>query len=280
MKKEDFNLTLLNAARKRHNADWNWKDINSPFARLYMVESGSAKVILPDGVHIIQPGYLYLIPAFVTHSYESDNVFIHYYFHIYNEYDIFDRFDFPFEVDAGELDVLLVKRLLAINPEIELKYSDPKTYDNFSTLAKNIAQNSQKSFISGLETTGILKQLFSRFLNKATYKQEITDKRIKKALRYIRENIDKNLYINDLAEICGLNHDHFTRIFKKEMQCTPMQYIIRKKIEKAQLLILVASENSIKDIAYSLSFDNDTHFHRSFKKVTGVSPIDYKNQYK
>jgi AraC-like DNA-binding protein len=183
-------------------------------------------------------------------------------------------------VDAGELDVLLVKRLLAINPEIELKNSDPRTYDDFSMLAKNIAQNSQKSFISGLETTGILKQLFSRFLNQATYKQEITDKRIKKALRYIREHINENIYVNDLAEICGLNHDYFTRSFKKEMQSTPMQYIIRKKIEKAQLLILVTNADSIKDIAYNLSFDSDTHFYRAFKKVTGMSPITYKNQYK
>jgi AraC-like DNA-binding protein len=279
MKSEDFNLTLLNAARKIHRADWNWKDVNSPFARLYMVENGSAKVILPDGVHSIRPGYLYLIPAFVTHSYESDSVFIHYYFHIYNRYDIFDRWNFPFEVSADELDVLLVKRLLAINPGIELKYSDPRTYDNFSTLTQNIAKSSQKSFNFGLETNGILNQLFSRFLDKATPKLEITDKRIKKALTYIRENIDNDIHVNDLADICSLNRDHFTRLFKKEMQCTPMQYIIRKKIEKAQL-ILVTGENSIKNIAYDLSFDNVTHFHRSFKKVTGISPIAYKDQYK
>jgi AraC-like DNA-binding protein len=244
-----------------------------------MVEEGSAKVILPDGLHIIQPGHLYLIPAFVTHSYESDSVFTHYYFHIYNEYDIFDRFDFPFEVNADELDVLLVKRLLAINPAIELKYSDPRTYDNFSTLVQNIASISQKSLTLGLETNGILNQLFSRFLYKATLKQEIADKRIKKALRYIRENIEKNIHIDDLADLCELNRDHFTRLFKKEMQCTPLQYIIRKKIEKAQL-ILVSREESMKDIAYSLSFEDVSHFYNTFKKVTGRLPIAYKNQYK
>jgi len=279
MKKEDFSLTLLNAARITHNADWNWKNINSPFARLYMMESGSAQVIFPDGAHIIQPGYLYLIPAFVTHGYKSDSAFSIYYFHIYNEYDIFDRFDFPFEVNAGILDVLLAKRLLAINPGIELKNSNPKMYDNFSTLTQSIAKNNQKSFFSRLETSSILTQLFSRFLDSAILKQEITDKRIKKTLRYIRENIDKNFKVNDLADICNLNRDHFTRLFKKEMQCTPMQYIGRKKIEKAQL-ILVAQEKSVKDIAFALSFDDVAHFHRSFKRVTGMSPIAYKNHYK
>ncbi|MDR0866148.1 MAG: AraC family transcriptional regulator, partial [Candidatus Symbiothrix sp.] len=177
------------------------------------------------------------------------------------------------------LDVLLVKRLLTINPGIELKHSNPKVYDNFSTLTQSIAKNNQKSFFFRLETNSILTLLFSRFLDKATLKQEITDKRIKKALRYIRENIDKNLHINDLADICSLNHDHFTRLFKKEMQCTPMQYITRKKIEKAQL-ILVAREESIKDIAYTLSFYDVAHFHRSFKRVAGTSPLAYKNQYR
>ncbi|MDR0833898.1 MAG: AraC family transcriptional regulator [Candidatus Symbiothrix sp.] len=279
MKNEDCNLILLNAARIIHNADWNWKNLNSPFARLYMVESGYAKVIAPDGVHIIQPGYLYLIPASVTHSYENDSVFTLYYFLTYNEFDIFDRFDFPFEVNAGELDILLIKRLLAINPGIELKHSDPKTYDNFSTLIQNKAKSNQKSFTLELETNGILNQLFSRFLDKATPKREIADKRIKKVLRYIHENIDSNLCVNDLADICTINRDHFTRLFRKEMQCTPMQYIIRKKIEKAQLM-LVAREQSIKDIAYNLSFEDITHFHRSFKKVTGTSPVAYKNQYR
>ncbi|GHT43971.1 transcriptional regulator [Bacteroidia bacterium] len=279
MKNEDCNLILLNAARITHHGDWNWKDINSPFARLYMVENGSARVILPNGVHIIQPGHLYLIPAFVTHSYESDSIFTHYYFHVYNEYDIFDRYNFPFEVDADELDVLLVKRLLAINPSIALKYSDPKSYDNFPTLAQNLATSSQKSLTLGLKTKGILNLLLSRFLEKATLKQEVADKRVKKTLRYIRENIDKNIHISDLAALCGLNHDHFTRLFKKEMQCTPSQYIMRKKIEKAQLL-LVSGEESMKDIAYRLSFEDVSHFYNTFKKVTGTLPIAYKNQYK
>jgi mannose-6-phosphate isomerase-like protein (cupin superfamily) len=82
-KKEVLNLILLNVARKEHNADWNWKGVNSPFARLYMVESGSANVVMPDGVHTIQPGHLYMIPSFVPHSYENIGSFTLYYIHIY-----------------------------------------------------------------------------------------------------------------------------------------------------------------------------------------------------
>jgi AraC-like DNA-binding protein len=243
-----------------------------------MVESGSAKVIMPDKSYLIKPGHLYLIPAFVTHSYENDSDFTLYYMHIYDEQNIFDQLNFPFEVDSYEFDILLVKRLLELNPGRELMRSDPDSYDNFPTLIRNIAKNDRISFDSVIETKGILLQLFSRFLSKATYKQEITDKRILKVLRYIRENIDRNITIDELSALCYLTNDHFIRLFKKEMNYTPIQYINIKKIEKAQLMLVIGTK-TIKDISYSLSFDNISYFYRLFKKITGIAPSKYKVNY-
>jgi len=276
-KKENLNLILLNVARTIHYADWNWKGVSSPFARIYMVERGSAKVIMPNGTYTIEPGNLYLIPAFVTHSYENDSTFILYYIHIYDEQNIFDRLSFPFKVEADNADNILITRLLNINPGRELRRSNPDTYDNMPTLIQNIVQNNQFPFYSIIETKGILLQLFSRFLAKASYKREIVDKRIIRIVRYIRENIDLNININELASICYLTNDHFIRLFKKEMQCTPIQYINRKKIEKAQLMLLI-SEKSIKDIAYDLSFDNISYFYRLFKRMTGIAPNQYRDK--
>lgn len=278
IEKKEFNLFLLNAARTLHKADWNWENVNSPFARIYMVESGMAKVKLPDGVHIITPDHLYLIPSFVTHSYQNDSVFTLYYFHVYNEYDIFSRFDFPFEVEAGELEILLVKRLLAINPGRELQRSDPKSYDNFPNLLDNINKSNRNVFNIDMETRTILQLLFLRFLKNAALKQKISDVRIAKALRYIHENVGKKIYVEELSSICYLNKDYFTRLFKQEMLCTTMQYLMRKKIEKAQLWLLTG-EKSIKDIAYDLSFNSIPHFCSSFKNITGESPSNFVKQY-
>ncbi|GHT38246.1 transcriptional regulator [Bacteroidia bacterium] len=274
-KKEILNLILLNVARVERDANWNWKNVNSPFARLYMVESGSARVKMPDGVHTIQSGHLYLVPSFVTHSYDSDDVFIVYYIHVYDEHNIFDRLNFPFEVDTNEIEPLLVKRLLAINPDRALKVSDPGKYDNIPTLMQTIVRSEQFSFNSIMETKGILLQLFSRFMEKATFKQEFVDERLVKVLRYIRDNITHNITVNELSALCGLTNDHFTRLFRRDMQCTPLQYVNRKKIEKAQLLLIIRAE-SIKDIAYGLSFNNIPYFCRLFKKITGISPKKYR----
>jgi AraC-like DNA-binding protein len=178
-------------------------------------------------------------------------------------------------VDANEVDALLVKRLVAINPGRELKRSDPNSYDNMPTLMQNIARSEQFSFKSMVETKGILLQLFSRFLDTASPKQEITDKRIVKVIRYIRENIHRNIHINELSALCYVSNDHFVRLFGKEMHCPPLQYINRKKIEKAQLMLIV-SDKSIKDIAHDLSFDSLSYFYRLFRKITGLSPSRYR----
>jgi AraC-like DNA-binding protein len=268
---------LLNVGYVEHYADWNWKGTQSPFARLYLVRSGKAQIAANDQIITLTPKHLYLIPSFVKHDYICDGRFNLFYIHIYDEHNIFERLSFPFEVDADVLDDLLVKRLLAINPGRELKMSDPRTYDNAPTFFESIAQNSRFPFYSIIETKGILLQLFSKFLMKANFKQEIADKRIIKTIRYIRENIERELPINELSTLCRLTDDHFIRIFKKEMKCTPIQYINQKKIERAQMMLLIEGKQ-IKDISYSLAFDNVSYFNRLFKSYTGLTPNAYRDK--
>lgn len=274
MNAKELNLTLLNIAKVVHDSDWNWKNVVSPFARLYMVEEGSAHIEMPDGIHVIEPGYLYLVPSFCLHGYRNVGKFTLYYIHIYSTYDLFNRFTFPFSVKIGELEKMLVERLLAINPRRELCHSNPWYYDNFQTLLKNINRSASDASNLMIETSSILQMLLLRFLPYATEKYHIHDDRISKVLRFIHENIYKPIYLEDLACLCCLNKDYFIRLFKSEMKVTPMQYVIRKKIEKAQLLLLTESPH-IKDIAYQLSFDNLSHFCTSFKKIVGLSPSDF-----
>ena len=275
--KHNLNLTLLNAGYAVHHADWNWKGVHSPFARLYLVDKGTAQVVIKDRAYVLTPFHLYLIPSFTTHSYVCDGFFTLYYFHIYDEHNIFDRLTFPFEVPAGELERLLVEKLLEINQGRELKMYDPDTYDNPPTFFRSITNSDLFPFYTIIETKGILLQLFSKFLMQASFKQRITDKRITKTLSYIKDNIDQIISVHDLAQTCCLTEEYFIRIFKKELKCTPVQYINRKKIERAQILLSI-EKKSIKEIAYQISFWNVSYFHRLFKKNTGMTPYQYRKE--
>jgi AraC-like DNA-binding protein len=274
---QNLNLVLLNVGYAEHNADWNWKGTHSPFARLYFVQTGKAQVVIGNQNYTLTPQHLYLIPSFTMHDYICNGIFTLFYIHIYDEQNIFDHLSFPFEVDAGDLEELLVKRLIFINPGRELKTYDPKTYDNALTFFENIAQNSRFPLYSITETKGILLQLFSRFMVQAKLKQEIADKRINKIIHYIRKNIENELLISKLADICCLTDDHFIRLFKKTMKCTPTQYINQKKIERAQAMLLIEGKQ-VKEISYSLAFENVSYFNRLFKIYTGMTPNEYRDK--
>jgi AraC-like DNA-binding protein len=271
---------LLNAGYAVHHADWNYKGVNSPFARIYLVTEGEATLHLSGGEsHRLSPGHLYFIPPFTLHSYECDELYALYYIHIYEKSSagqlLFEDYIYPTETQAGDYERSLVEHLLAINPHRELTHYDPKSYDNSSTLMHSIAIDSRGSLSTTLSTRGILYQLLARFAELATDRYQATDDRIKRVLKHIRKNIDREIDMEAMTEVCCLSKAHFIRLFKKEIGLTPVQYILHKKIEKAQLLLLTTSL-TVKDIAYSLSFENIGYFDRTFKRMAGLTPGDYR----
>ena len=280
---DQLHLLILNVGLAIHNADWNWRNVNSPFTRLYYVTEGAARILLPTGIQELKPDHLYLVPSFTTHSYLCDTHFVHYYLHIYEDHQsessILEDFSFPTEIPAGDLELPLIKRLCGINPTMQLPQSDPTSYDNNHTLIKNIIKNKQRTFCDKVESRGIVYQLMARFLKDAQPKTEINDDRIQKVLSYIRKNIYKTIDIDSLAAISCLSKDHFIRLFKKEINNTPLQYINQKKIEKAQL-ILITDSMPVKNISYLLAYEDHSYFNRLFKKLTGVTPQQYRDRYK
>ena len=280
---DQLHLLILNVGLAIHNADWNWRNVNSPFTRLYYVTEGAARILLPTGIQELKPDHLYLVPSFTTHSYLCDTHFVHYYLHIYEDHQsessILEDFSFPTEIPAGDLELPLIKRLCGINPTMQLPQSDPTSYDNNPTLIKNIIKNKQRTFCDKVESRGIVYQLMARFLKDAQPKTEINDDRIQKVLSYIRKNIYKTIDIDSLAAISCLSKDHFIRLFKKEINNTPSQYINQKKIEKAELILITASM-PVKNISYLLAYEDHSYFNRLFKKLTGVTPQQYRDRYK
>ena len=279
---EQMHPLVLNVGLAVHNADWNWKNVNSPITRLYYVTEGSAQIELPDGIYTLSPKHMYFIPAFTIHTNICKSNFVHYYLHIYEDHysdnDWLDHWKFPVEIEATDLDLALFKRLCEINPHMTLQKSDPTTYDNNPTLMQNLIKNRQRAFCDKVESRGIVFQLLSRFFKQGQSKIEMEDNRIAKTVLYIRKHLNEAIELEKLAEISCLSKDHFIRLFKKELGTTPLQYINQKKIEKAQLL-LITEELAVKEIAFQLAFDDYSYFNRLFKKTTGVTPQEYRRLY-
>lgn len=279
---EPMHPLVLNVGLAVHDADWNWKNVSSPFTRLYYVTEGTAQIEMADGIHTLRPDHMYFVPAFTVHTNICHSHFVHYYLHIYEGHSSkdnwLDYWKFPLEIEAGALDRALFQRLCEINPHLMLPKSDPATYDNNPTLMRNLLRNRQRAFYDKVESKGIVLQLLSHFLKHARPKTETTDHRIAKAVRYIHQHVTETIDLGKLAETVCLSKDHFIRLFKKGMGTTPLQYINQKKIEKAQLL-LITEELAVKEIAFRLAFEDYSYFNRLFKKITGMTPQEYRRLY-
>ena len=284
---EQMHPLVLNVGLAIHNADWNWKNVNSPFTRLYYITEGTAQIELPDGIHTLYPHHMYFIPSFTVHTNICNSHFEHYYLHIYEDHysedDWLEHWKFPLEIEASPLDLSLFQRLCEINPHMNLQKSDPTTYDNNPTLMRNLLRNRQRAFCDKVESRGIVLQLLSHFLKYAQPKNEMEDNRIAKAVRYIHKHIAEEIELEKLAELSCRDFGRkqgmdFIRLFKKGMGTTPLQYVNQKKIEKAQLLLLT-EELAVKEIAFRLAFEDYSYFNRLFKKITGVTPQEYRRLY-
>ena len=279
---DQLHLLTLNVGFAQHNGDWNWKNVRSPFARLYYVTEGQAQVVIGPDVYQLTPHHLYFIPAFTEHSCVCHSSFSHYYIHIYEDQQqgagILDGLTFPTEVEANPIDCELIKRLCDINPFMKLPDSDPQAYDNHPTLVSNIQLNLRRPFFDKVESRGILYILMSRFLKQASPKVEVRDNRIHQTLAYIRKHLDTRLDIDQLADKACMSKDHFIRIFKRETGETPNVYITKRKLEKAELA-LVTTDLSIKGVAELLGYDDYSYFNRLFKKNAGITPQQYREKH-
>ncbi len=272
---------LINVGFAEHDADWNYKQVVSPFTRIYMPTRGSARIHLPDGSYEVEPGYLYIIPAYCMHHYECDGPFSLYYIHLYEDEGslspIGENYNFKTQIPSTDIDKTLIEHLCHNNPDKSLKNYNPKFYNNHSTLIEDISGSAHKAFYEQMESDSILQLLISHFLAYAVSKSEEIDDRIAKSLVYIRRNLAQTLEVHSLAKMSCISTEHYIRKFTEQIGMTPLQYIQTKRIQRAQL-ILILKGISIKDVAYSVGFSDISYFNRVFKRLVGCTPQTYRQQ--
>lgn len=104
------------------------------------------------------------------------------------------------------------------------------------------------------------------------------DEPIKKAQEFIEQNLAGKISIEDLATRFAIGRRHFIRRFKKATNNTPAEYIQRVKIEAAKKHLENTPKN-INEVMYDVGYTDVKAFRTVFKKITGLSPIDYKHRY-
>ena len=101
---------------------------------------------------------------------------------------------------------------------------------------------------------------------------------VQKAVSYIKANLNKNISRTDVAELVHLNEEYFSRLFKQQTGETFKDYILLEKMKMARTL-LERSNLSISIVASKVGYDNFSHFSKMFKKLTDMTPQEYRKEH-
>jgi AraC family transcriptional regulator len=97
---------------------------------------------------------------------------------------------------------------------------------------------------------------------------------LKRALDYLDTHLSERVTLGALASHAGRSRFHFARLFRASTGCSPMEYLMRLRVERGKRL-LESGKESICEIAAHIGFCDQSHFARTFRKHTGMSPRDY-----
>ncbi|AQQ70072.1 Arabinose operon regulatory protein [Limihaloglobus sulfuriphilus] len=283
---DQLEINVLNVELYTVGTEWRHTNVISPYSRLYYITKGQGFITQNKTRYLIEPGFMYLLPAFTRVDLFCPKSFTHYYIHFTTElpdgHNLFSIFDYSTKLNASEqgIEKNIFERLIQLNPGMELIERDANKPIYRSLLERHEMLNRDKTARSIIETNALMRLLIAPFIRIAgneSLNPRTGINRFEKVIKYINENISQPFSLKELARLANLNPSYFSSLFTKHMGISPIRYVNTKKVENAQRLLL-STTKTLDEIAYAAGFDDVFYFSRIFKKITGLPPALYRKQ--
>jgi AraC family transcriptional regulator len=105
----------------------------------------------------------------------------------------------------------------------------------------------------------------------------VGNNQLQPAIEFINDNLDQDLKLAEIAVVVNMSQFYFARMFKQLMGISPHQYVVQRRMERAQQL-LTKSQLSVAEVALRVGFSNQSHFTAQFRKATGTTPKGYRDR--
>jgi RpiB/LacA/LacB family sugar-phosphate isomerase len=100
-------------------------------------------------------------------------------------------------------------------------------------------------------------------------------RRLQRVLEYVKENIEKDLSVAEMAQVVGMSQYYFSKLFKLSTGTTPHQYVMRQRVEQAQEL-LREGNTALVEVATHVGFETQSHFTSVFRRLVGITPKKFR----
>ena len=98
---------------------------------------------------------------------------------------------------------------------------------------------------------------------------------IEEAMRYIRENYNRDISLDEVSREVNISPYYFSKLFKDSTEQNFIEYLTNLRMDKAKELLLT-TDSSMKEICSMVGYADPNYFSRTFKKNIGVTPTEYK----
>jgi AraC-like DNA-binding protein len=242
---------------------WRFATLQSNFWRFYMNDRDGALLEREDGPYALQKGRLYIIPAGVPFGTKLMQPVGHLFVH-------FDVQGLP-----GIVRSEIFSSPICLPPLPDLEQS-------VWLIRQELQQATGVALLQQFRIKAILYAGLTHYLQQLPYEQlvhysqlAIDLEPVLPAIQHIETHLSGQLLSRDLAQLCHMNPDYFTRRFRECVGQTPGQYIQEQRIKRAEQQLLLTKE-SIEQIAANNGFGSRAYLSRVFTRHTGVSPAAYR----
>lgn len=132
----------------------------------------------------------------------------------------------------------------------------------------------------GYDVTGCFLLAMSRLVRAESERRSgalLPEHYIRRALSFIDDNYHNNIKISQIAANIGVDRTYLYKIFKKNLNISPVKYLKNYKLDRAAAL-MEHDGITLEDIALSVGFCDTSHFSKSFSKKFGVTPGEYRRR--
>src|SRR5215469_7549506 len=103
----------------------------------------------------------------------------------------------------------------------------------------------------------------------------VAEQSLRRVLEYIQANLEGELHLQELAEIADLSTFHFAKLFKRSTGCSPHQYVLQRRLERAQAL-LRNPHISLSEVSLRADFADQSHLSNVFRRFVGLTPSRFR----
>lgn len=258
---ENLEVRVTAAGYNQVWTDWRELDYTPDYNKFYLICEGEGWLKIGDTEYNPRPGEWFLMPQGVrqSFSYTSGPRYTKYWCHFtarIGERNLFDLLQTPLWIDTEQ-----DSEPVGLFRELLEHHKDPAIAGPLlvkSAMLKLIAHYLERSSVTpqGLRPAAVSEPL-------------------QQVISHIQRCYHRNLTIEELAELAHLQPNYFIRVFKRQFGTSPIQYINKKRLEEAKLL-LATTNLLLSEIGDRVGIPDISYLSRTFKAFTGFSPSAYR----